>query len=266
MAADNYATSFHVSTCGATSGITLIAQDAAVFMTHGHSLDQGEYHELRKLSGLLLQTLGFLLHPQHPDTFTSGKPDARLPTAHLLDLLTFSWEGKLFHTLRNASINKDLLPRIGSSLQTGHLMGQIPEYQSDQKLWAWLLRAYYPQVLKQWTLAAIKAITQILPQYVLFYLLQALEANPMDRKVILCSALYGLSLVAEVWVKELVLWFTMAEFQIPLQAVLSSLVYRKTLKLPNLSEGHSEEKSPKQPPSKDSSLTQSIDNHLQLDT
>lgn len=244
----------------------LIIQQAQFFVIHRYSTSQGGYREIQILSGLLLQTIGFLLHPQSPDTFTAGKPDTRLSTAHLLDLLTFSWEGSLFHTLRDSSVNKDALPLIGNTLHTGHLMEQLPNYHSNQKLWAWLLRAYYPQLMEQWTLAAIKAVTQLVPQYALFYLLQALEANSKGQHATLCSVLYGLSLVAEVWVKELLVWFTMVEFQIPLQAVLSSLVYRKTLKLPNLSEGQSDKKAPNQPRGKDLSLSQSIDNHLQLDT
>ncbi|EFY84790.1 ABC bile acid transporter [Metarhizium acridum CQMa 102] len=174
----------------------------------------------------------------------------------------------MFHQLREtSSISKDELPLLGSSLQTGHLMDQLPEYRSDQKLWAWLLQAYYPQLLKQWVLVAIKAVTQFVPQYALFYLLRALEENPMDRKVTLCGVLYGLSLVTEVWIRELVQWFTMSQFQIPMQAVLSSLVYRKTLKLPNFSEGQPENRNSQQQSRQDPpSLTKSIDNHLQLDT
>ncbi|EFY96044.2 multidrug resistance protein 1 [Metarhizium robertsii ARSEF 23] len=198
---------------------------------------------------------------------TSGKPTARISTAHLLDLLTFSWERKLFHKLRESSTSKDKLPLLGRSLHTGHLMRNLPDYRSDQKLWTWLLQVYSPQLLKQWVLVAMKAVTQLVPQYALFHLLQALEQNQLDRSVTLYSVLYGLSLLAEVWIRELVQWFTMSQFQIPMQAVLSSLVYRKTLKLPNFSEGQPEDRSSQQQSRQDPpSLTKSIDNHLQLDT
>lgn len=244
----------------------LVALRATEFVAQAHTSTQGARWQLQQIAGLLLQATGFLLHPRSPDTFTSGKPDARLATAHLLDLLTFSWESNLFRSMRDTSISKDSLPPISPSLETGHLMKCISDYQPDQQLWAWLLRAYYPQILKQWTLAAIKAVFQVVPQYALFYLLRTLEVKTSGRDITLCSLLYGLSLVTEVWAKELVVWFTMAYFQIPLQAVLSSAVYRKTLKLPNFSEGHSNEKKPKQSSCKDDLLSQSIDNHLQLDT
>ncbi|KAF5135155.1 hypothetical protein E5D57_005799 [Metarhizium anisopliae] len=173
----------------------------------------------------------------------------------------------MFHKLRGSSTSKDELPLLGSSLHTGHLMHKLPDYRSDQKLWTWLLHAYSPQLLKQWVLVAMKAVTQLVPQYALFYLLQALEQNQLDRSVTLYSVLYGLSLIAEVWIRELVQWFTMSQFQIPMQAVLSSLVYRKTLKLPNFSEGQPEDRSSQQQSRQDPpSLTKSIDNHLQLDT
>lgn len=263
---DNHATSFRMAAYGAISSITFIALQATDFVAQAHTSGSGYRWQLQQIAGLLLQATGFLLHPRRPDTFTSGKPDARLSTAHILDLLTFSWESNRFHSLRNTSINKDSLPPISASLGTEHLMKNIPDYQPDQRLWAWLLRAYYPQILKQWILAAIKAILQVVPQYTLFYLLQALEVKSLDRNVTLYSFLYGLSLVTEVWAKELVVWFTMAYFQIPLQAVLSSVVYRKTLKLPNFSEGYSNKKKPKESSCKDNLLSQSIDNHLQLDT
>lgn len=267
ISADRYATSFRVAVSGAASSIMLLAQQAIFFLTQSQQLNQGEYWRLRQIAGLFLQTIGFLLHPQHPDMSTSGKPTARISTAHLLDLLTFSWERKIFHKLRESSTSKDKLPLLSNSLHTGHLMRNLPDYRSDQKLWTWLLHAYSPQLLKQWVLVAMKAVTQLVPQYALFYLLQALEQNQSDRSVTLYSVLYGLSLIAEVWIRELVQWFTMSQFQIPMQAVLSSLVYRKTLKLPNFSEGQPEDRSSQQQSRQDPpSLTKSIDNHLQLDT
>ncbi|KAK2601516.1 hypothetical protein QQS21_004901 [Conoideocrella luteorostrata] len=264
---DKYATSFRVAVYGAASSMLLIAQQATLFLSQCHQQSLGEYGAMRKVAGLLLQTIGFLLHPQHPDTSASGKPTARISTAHLLDLLTFSWESKRLHELRDASASENELPLLPSHLRTGRLMDQLPDYQSDRKLWTWLLQAFYPQLLQQWVLVAMKAVAQFVPQYALFYLLQALEEKPADRNVTIYSVFYGLSLIMEVWTRELVQWFTMSQFQIPLQAVLSSLVYRKTLKLPNFSQGQPENRNSEQHSRQDSSsLTKSIDNHLQLDT
>lgn len=264
-----YSTTFRIALYGAVSSVLLAGARTAIYVVSPQSNDVLQLHDICQIFGFLLQTFGYLLHPQSPDVSVGNVPAAGSNSASAAALLSFSWHSETFKKYTSGKVRVEDLPLLDPSLRTGHLMETLPKYDPKDRLWRWLFVAFLTRFGQQWCLAFLKSLTQLLPQYILFRLLQTLEDHSTrnERTVTAFAVLYGLSLVVELWVGQVLQWFTMAHFQIPMQAILSSLVYRKTLNLPNVSEVHSEQhhQGSESTQQRANSL-KSIDNHLQMDT
>lgn len=230
------------------------------------------YPHLFLFLGPFCRSMGFLFRPQQPDWAIIGQPVDRVHSASLAELLAFSWPEGLFNNGKSLGINLQDMPVLDRRLRTGLLIDEAPRYDQTGKLWAWLLKVHSTVIALQWCIALLRAATSLAPQYITLHILRSLESHDVTKPVATGTYVIMLAngLFLELWVGKFLSWFTMTKLQIPMQAVLSSLVYRKTLRLHNFDEAHGENKDTKASPSSQTDMPpnslKSIDNHLQLDT
>ena len=102
-----------------------------------------------------------------------------------------------------------------------------------------LALTYAGPLALQWSLTVIKSIVVLGPNFVTFYLLRWLGHRARDgdntriHGLLLALAL-GASEMVKLWISSWLQWLTASKLQIPMKAALSSLIYDKALRLPNV--------------------------------
>lgn len=139
-----------------------------------------------------------------------------------------------------------------------HMRARNPELQT---VGIAIAKAYIYPLAIQWTLTILESIATLAPQFVLFRLLQRLGAQdqPIGSSALYLAILLGLSKIFELWIGSWLEWITASQIQIPIKATLSSLVYHKRLRLPNVASSSTIAGDTAQSPLK------SINNHISAD-
>lgn len=262
---------FRIALHGAISSIVLIslltfhlinAVDADITVHSRH---------LTVLIAAVLTLVGFLSIPQQPDRFINGRPIDRQYSASILEIASFSWAKALFSPAVISKTVASELPALHPTIRANNLVQQYITAAASNKhgLKTTLIKTYTPKIILQWSLAILSAAVNLFPQYLTFHFLKQLEVDPLELdekswryEALFLALLLGFGKIFELWIRSWLQWVTISKILIPIQATLSSLVYRKTLSLPNAidgqASGNNNEGSNKRP-------QRSILTHMRLD-
>ncbi|KAJ5087523.1 ABC bile acid transporter [Penicillium angulare] len=233
---------FHFALSGAVSSSAL-----ALLLTFqlNVSSQTEEINRATLLVGLIAATLtlsGFLAIPQRSDKSIENRPIDRQFTCSILEIAAFSWPRNIFNPLTISSMRVSDLPILHLAARAGFLTRNYAQKDRSGQcgLGITLAKTYADVIIWQWALTVLlRSVVVLGPQFLTFRLLQELEALPQTgdslctNGVLLALAL-GLCKIFEVWISLWLRWITTSKLQIPLQATLSSLVYRKALCLPSV--------------------------------
>lgn len=216
------------------------------------------------LVAALLILCGSLSIPRQPDKYYRGKIIDRQQSASIIERLTFSWSGALFDRKSRSLSGVADLPALDHETRTQHLTQHYLQTASSTqaRLMIVLAKDRAGFLVAQWTLTILKSVVALAPQYVIFRLLDCLD-NPhedADMQELHLAFSLGLCKALELWISSLLQWITASALQIPIQATLSALVYRKALRLPNsLGDSLNSKENQAEAPQK------SFINHLRID-
>ncbi|KAK4455168.1 putative ABC bile acid transporter [Podospora aff. communis PSN243] len=171
-----------------------------------------------------LTTIGFLSIPRGPAKVFQGKIVDRQSSCSMLELMTFSWSRDIFDQT------------FGSD-----------EAERHRGLKLALARNRSGAIASQWILTILKSITGRAPRLILFRLLGQLARPAREGEIQSAYLALGLGLcqALDIWLDCTLRW-----------ATLSSLVYEKALRLPNVG--------PSAGPGR--SVHASVTTHLRLDS
>lgn len=196
---------------------------------------------LAGLAAAILTIYGFLSFPRQPDRFFEGRLVDRQFSGSILETATFRWSRKLFNAQVVSKLQVKDLPVLHLAARASYLTRQyLRDVSFGHGLRFTLAKTYASTIIYKWALTILPhSLFGLSSQFVTFSLLKKLETVPQagggghTERLILALAL-GLCKVIELWINLWLQWITVSKLQIPMQATLSSLVYRKALCLPNV--------------------------------
>jgi len=184
---------------------------------------------------------GFLSIPRQPDKFFEGKLVDRQFSGSILEMIMFCWSRTLLNTKTVSTLRLTDLPALHLITRARYLTRQyvLNACSGEHGLRITLVKTHAGPLVSQWALTVLKSVAVLGPQFVTFRLLQWLVTAPQAEgraylHGLLLALALGLCKVFEIWISSWLQWLTASKLQIPIQATLSSLVYRKALRLPNL--------------------------------
>lgn len=223
-----------ISICtGIVSGLCLASTALVSLNKHVDKLSL-ELTALQAISAILV-VAGYLTLPRRPDEIRHSRQVDREECGSIYDRITFSWSKLLFQPERLANIGIADLPLLKSASRADHLARVYAEHESSgggdyriaiAKMHAWRLITLN-------LLTILRATAPLAPQAARFLLLQRLEDT------VLGTDFYGIGLalgvgalsICEIWIDTYVQWYMTSQVQNPIQSTITSLVYRKTLRL-----------------------------------
>ncbi|PNY26761.1 Multidrug resistance protein 1, partial [Tolypocladium capitatum] len=259
----DYVLAFDVARSGALSSAMLLVENVFRMQSLLDKADHSRMSTLCQLGIAVVTLLAFLSHPRYPDHFIDGQALDRYASASLLEQYTFSWSRNLLDIQTHRDIQLEDVPLLEPTNRAADLVVSARAYDCRGKLWLWLVKTHASALMQQWALAIMQSIVVLAPQYATQKFLQHLERGEvrMDAQSLWCTMTMFCCLVARLWLDVSSQWITTSSLKLPCEALLSSLVFSKTLRLENIQEdagstsdgGNSETK-------------KAVINHLRLDT
>ena len=210
----------------------------------------------------MVTLVGFLSLPRRPTVFFRGKPVDRQSHGSIFEQITFSWARNLL----TEAVGLDDLPCLGAATRSARLTERYSRLANSGSLWWTLAKLNARPLALQWVSGMLKSAAAVAPKLATFYFLQNLETRDtglerIDTYCVLLVLAVGLGNGLSVWAGAWAQWVTTSALDIPIQATLSSLVYQKALRLPNVDDGGGKGDSK----AGNAAGPKSILNHLQLD-
>ena len=181
------------------------------------------------LAGALLQ--------RRPAVFTeSGRAIDGQHTASALSKYSFSWAGSILDTaMKKGGVKLDDLPRPDHYTRSTELAGSWYRAKHTGRLWLDIFLAHRSSFVFQWILTLASGLGSVAPQFMIRNILRKLEERDAGRLVTSEAWMWvialGLSQVALSWVDSWLYWLTFSQIVTPVQAELSSLIFRKSMRL-----------------------------------
>lgn len=215
----------------------------------------------------LITLVGFISLPRRPTVFFRGKPVDREDNGSLLEQLMFSWARNLL----TETVGLDDLPCLGAAARSARLTERYSRLAGSGSLWWTLARLNSRPLALQWTSGMLKSGAAVAPKLATFCFLQSLETRStgverVDTRCVLLVLVVGLANGLSVWAGAWSQWVTETKLAIPIQATISSLVYQKALRLPNVANvRRGSDSKTGNATGQESADQKSILNHLRLD-
>ncbi len=190
---------------------------------------------LGQLSAGILAAFAFLSLPRKPRVYSDDKPVDAEGTCSAWGRYTFSWAAP---TLAMARQNKEIgigdLPRIPHRLRSGVLLAYMKENWSSKRLWVQVVYLFGSAFLRQLTLSVIVSVTKFGPQYAMFNILRLLEMRLQSADATQVALLWVLALACcmffNAFVEGWLLWVGWSQIAIPVRALLSILIFTKSIR------------------------------------
>lgn len=189
------------------------------------------------LVGSLSNTFAFIGLRRYPDLTFDDETLDRQSFASVIEFLSFSWgaDSYIDHADPKAK-NRDLpAPRLHD--RTSHIVDRTAPYDPATGLWFWLFKVHKGAFLAQWALVIFQASFTMVPPYFILQFLQALEERepdaPASPELILIVIGIAFSTFAEKFIALLEHAVTYRWLRQPISALLTSMVYRKVMRLEN---------------------------------
>jgi hypothetical protein len=231
---------------------------------------------------------GFAAFPRRPDVYNQDGLVDQQHTLSLLSRFTFTWNRGIFNIADERQMDVQDIPNLDFVTRSKYLHARFLGRHTKGPLWKRLIKAHASELALQWTLTLFIAFMALFPQVVLYNFLSRIERsqqhNSTDPTVFIWVFGLLLSQLLQVAVNNWLKWITASRLEIPVSALLQSLVFSKALKQyetapPGQDADKSSNSSSEDSPKDDSAKTeeqdgakgkkretrQSVINHMKLD-
>ena len=173
--------------------------------------------------------------PRRPELYRDGKVVDREYTVSLASRFTFSWASPvLAWAVKNRNMTHDDLPVVNTSMRAHTLKAQFDQVGKRDKLWKQIIWAHKQAFAAQWVLQIVTAITNFLPQIVLYTILRLLEARDAGAsnqfQLWLVALGMGLAVAFGAWLESLLFYVCFLKLGIPVYEQLSTVIFGKAIR------------------------------------
>ncbi|KAK4128244.1 P-loop containing nucleoside triphosphate hydrolase protein [Parathielavia appendiculata] len=179
-------------------------------------------------------TCGFAAFPRRPDVYDNARLVDQQHTLSLLSRFTFTWNRGIFNITEERQMKVQDIPNLDFATRSRNLQAKFLGRHAKGPLWKQLIKAHAGELALQWTLTLFIALLALFPQVVLYNFLSRIERSQQrkssDPTVFIWVFGLLLSQVLQVGVNNWLKWITASRLEIPVNALLQSLVFSKALK------------------------------------
>lgn len=236
--------SIHRSRLGAWNALSAFVLSLAIYEEDISLWFAYAYPEPQKLHAAFSMTqfaLGVcvcftsLAIPRRPEIFKDGKAVDRERTVSLLSRFTFSWPAPVLDFVaKNRRLTTDNLPVVAFAARAQSLRDRFDAVGKTDKLWKQIFWSHRDAFLVQWTLQTVTAITNFLPQIMLFTILRILEdrdAGSSNQLELWLAAIgMGLAVALGAWLESLLFYTCFLKLGIPIYEQLSAVIFGKAVR------------------------------------
>lgn len=188
-----------------------------------------------QLVGALALVIAYSSVPRRPDVYRDEKVVDKQFTTSIIGRFGFSWPGPL---LQFAASNKGLdigdLPEIDYQTRSKTLRQVFEQVGKKNKLWKYLFWSHKWAFISQSVFVTITSVTNFLPQFALFFILNALEDRDsgLDSVFRLWMWVFalGLSLVISSWMEAWLFFICFSRIGQPIFQQLAAVIFGKAMR------------------------------------
>lgn len=173
--------------------------------------------------------------PRRPELFKNGKVVDREYTVSLASRFTFSWPAPvLAWAAKNRKLTHDDLPVVNYAMRAHTLRTRFDAVGKKDKLWKQIFWSHKWAFVAQWSLQVVTAITNFMPQIVLYTVLRLLEARDAGEHVQfqlwIVAIGIGLAVALGAWLESLLFYVCFLKLGIPIYEQLSAVIFGKAIR------------------------------------
>ena len=190
---------------------------------------------ITRLAVCVITVIAFLSVQRRPMIYLESKPVDQEYTSSVIGRFTLSWASSTLKEAGKSSyFTLDSLPRVSNYMRSRFLLASFKTSSQNGKLGKAVFRFFTWAFVHQVGLTIVTNITQFGPQYAMYRLLIHLEQQPQGSASTASASIWviGLALcmffnsIAESWLS----WVGWSQIAIPLRAILSILIFTKSLR------------------------------------
>ncbi|KAK4101741.1 P-loop containing nucleoside triphosphate hydrolase protein [Parathielavia hyrcaniae] len=187
-----------------------------------------------QLVSAIAAACGFAAFPRRPDVYENAGLVDQQHTLSLLSRFTFTWNRDIFNITEERQMEVQDIPNLDFATRSHNLQAKFLGRHAKGPLWKQLIKAHAGELALQWILTLFIALLALFPQVVLYNFLSRIERSQhrksSDPTVFIWVFGLLLSQVLQVGVNNWLKWITASRLEIPVNALLQSLVFSKALK------------------------------------
>lgn len=219
-------------------GGSIAVDDILLSFYHDYPEPQKQ-HAILSISQFVLTLLilgASLSIPRRPEIFDrNGKPVDREYTVSLGDRFSFTWPSPVLnYAAKNRTLTHDDLPAVSHFLRARTLRSGFDAVGRRDRLWKQIFSAHKKAFFAQWSLQIVTAVTNFLPQILLYLVLRLLEERDQgasNQFQLWLSALgMGLAVALGAWLESLLFFVCFLHLGIPVYEQLSAVVFGKAMR------------------------------------
>lgn len=217
--------------------IAIISEDILLYFYNNYPEPQKQHTILSVCQAVLtlLIICSSLAIPRRPEIFIDGKPVDREYTVSLGNRFSFTWPSPVLnYATKNRTLTHDDLPVVSHSLRARALQENFNSVPKKDRLWKQIVLAHKRAFIAQWSLQIVTAITNFLPQillYIVLRLLEARDAGASNQFQLWLAALgMGLAVALGAWLESLLFMVCYLKLGIPVYEQLSAVVFGKAMR------------------------------------
>jgi hypothetical protein len=176
----------------------------------------------------------FAAFPRRPDVYDQAGLVDQQHTLSLLSRFTFTWNRGIFNIADERQMDVQDIPNLDFVTRSKYLHAKFLGRHAKGPLWKQLISAHAGELALQWALTLVIALLALFPQVVLYNFLSRIERSQQhksaDPTVFIWVFGLLLSQILQVGFNNWLKWITASRLEIPVSALLQSLVFSKALK------------------------------------
>lgn len=215
----------------------LLVQNVSLWMSSNDSrlLRPNTVFDIVQFLLAAITSITSALIPRRPDLFRNGRIVDREKSVSLLSRFTFSWPANILdYANKHRGLTSNELPQISHSIRAETLYTRFQQTPRQGKLWRSLLDAHRKTFIAQWALQIITAVTNFVPQIVLYLVLRLLESRDAGEEVQvrlwMAAIAIGVAVAFGAWAESMLFYTCFLKIQVPMTEQLAAVVFGKAVR------------------------------------
>ena len=198
---------------------------------------------ITRLVAGMITFIAFLSLQRRPMVYLESKPVDQEHTSSVIGRFTLSWASStLKEAAKSNCFTLDSLPRISNYMRSRFLLASFKASSQNRILGKAVFRLFAWAFVHQVSLTVVTNITQFGPQYAMYRLLLHLEQQSQGSGSTASASIWVIGLafcmffnsIAESWLS----WVGWSQIAIPLRAILTTLIFTKSLRRKDVKIAH----------------------------